>query len=53
MVFLFVSVYIPYYYIPDYILDSGMDVKTSLYALGIMNAASIFGRVLPSWMADR
>ena len=53
MVFLYVSVYIPYYYIPDYTLDNGMDAKASLYVLSIMNAASILGRILTNWMADK
>ena len=53
MVFLFVSVYIPFYYIPDYALDNGMSAKTSFYMLSVMNAAGFFGRVLPNWMADK
>jgi hypothetical protein len=52
MTFLFASVYIPYFYLPDFARNQAKDPRLALYILSIMNAASFFGRILPSWLAD-
>jgi len=52
MTCLFASVYIPYFYLSDFVKSQVGDQRLSLYILSIMNAASFFGRVLPSWIAD-
>jgi hypothetical protein len=52
MTFLFASVYIPYFYLPDYAKSQAKDQQLAVYVLSIMNAASFFGRIVPSWLAD-
>ena len=52
MTFLFASVYIPYFYLEGYVKSQFTDQRMVRYALSIMNAASIFGRILPNWLSD-
>ncbi|KAI9763516.1 MAG: hypothetical protein M1840_000469 [Geoglossum simile] len=52
MTFLYAAVYIPFFYIQDFSLDSGMAPKLQLYILSVVNAASLISRILPSWVAD-
>ena len=47
------SVYIPFFFIEDYGLRLKIDADTSFYLLSVMNAASLFGRLVPNWLADR
>ncbi|BGP41700.1 hypothetical protein JCM10449v2_005691 [Rhodotorula kratochvilovae] len=46
------GLYTPYFYIQDYALDHGVSSNLALYSLSILNAASIFGRIIPNWLAD-
>ncbi|KAH0553025.1 hypothetical protein GP486_006776 [Trichoglossum hirsutum] len=52
MTFLYMSVYIPFFYIQDYAHDIGLSPALQTYILSILNAASILSRVGPSWLAD-
>jgi hypothetical protein len=52
MTFLFASVYIPYFYLPDYATSKNLDQDLVLYVLSFMNAASFVGRILTNWLAD-
>lgn len=47
------SVYVPFFFIEDYGLKLKIDADTSFYLLSVMNAASLVGRVVPNWLADR
>ncbi|KAH9949439.1 putative MFS monocarboxylate transporter [Amylocystis lapponica] len=50
----FVGLYIPFFYITSYArLKTGADSQLSFYFLAIINAASAFGRTLPSLFADK
>ncbi|KAK5045825.1 hypothetical protein LTR84_008918 [Exophiala bonariae] len=51
--FLFAGTYIPFFYMPGYGLSIGMDPDLSFYTIAMLNAASTFGRLLPSYIADR
>jgi hypothetical protein len=44
--------YLPFFYAPTFIIANGMSQTLSTYSLSILNAASIFGRVLPNYVAD-
>lgn len=33
-------------------LEHGISSNLALYSLSILNAASIFGRIIPNWLAD-
>ena len=52
--FIFIGLYIPFFYVPTYSQESlhAAD-EISFYLLAILNAASIFGRIIPNIMADR
>ncbi|KAG4306559.1 hypothetical protein PORY_000547 [Pneumocystis oryctolagi] len=50
--FIFISIYFPYFYIPDYGKSVGLS-DFSAYYVSIINLSSIFGRVIPSFFADR
>lgn len=53
MAFLFVSIYIPYFYLEDYAKSQNVRAPLVNYALSIANAASIFGRIFPNLLANR
>lgn len=45
--------YFPAFYIQLFARTHGLEANLSFYSLAIMNAASVFGRVLPNWAADK
>ncbi|KAL9024521.1 MAG: hypothetical protein Q9196_006458, partial [Gyalolechia fulgens] len=47
------SVYVPFFFVEDYGLKLQLDADTSFYMLSVMNAASLFGRLAPNWLADK
>lgn len=47
------GMYFPAFYIQLFARTHGLEANLSFYSLAIMNAASVFGRVLPNWAADR
>ena len=51
--FMIASVYVPFFFIESYGFRLGIDASTSFYLLSIMNAASLFGRLVPNWLADK
>ncbi len=49
----FMGLYAPFFYVQTYAIETGItSVDFAFYLLSILNAASIFGRVLPNWAAD-
>lgn len=46
------GLYVPYFYIQDYGLAHGVSPNVTEYSLAILNGASVFGRILPNWLAD-
>ncbi|KAF3406268.1 Riboflavin transporter MCH5 [Talaromyces pinophilus] len=53
MLFTYMGLYIPFFYITDYALSIGIDENISFYTLIIMSAGSIPGRVAPPYFADK
>lgn len=51
--FMMWGIFTPFFYLPQYAHSHGMDSQLSSYLLSILNAASIFGRVLPGIIADK
>lgn len=47
------GMYFPAFYIQLFARTHGIAGNLSFYSLAFMNAASVFGRVLPNWAADR
>lgn len=49
----FIGMYIPFYYLSTYSIELGLaSSETSFYLLTILNAGSIFGRLIPNFFAD-
>ncbi|PQE05482.1 MFS monocarboxylate transporter protein [Rutstroemia sp. NJR-2017a BBW] len=50
----FMGLYVPFFYVQSYALDEHiMNANSAFYMLSVINAASIFGRIIPNWLADR
>lgn len=47
------SVYVPFFYFQDYASELGVSPDMAFYVLSIMNGASLLGRLVPNWLADR
>ncbi|KAG5513079.1 hypothetical protein PMAC_003424, partial [Pneumocystis sp. 'macacae'] len=50
--FIFIGIYFPYFYIPVYGKSIGSS-SFSAYFISILNSASVFGRIIPSFIADQ
>jgi predicted MFS family arabinose efflux permease len=54
MFFGFMGLYIPFFYVQSYAIEEKiMSVDTGFYMLSILNASSIFGRIIPNFIADK
>jgi len=54
MFFGFMGLYIPFFYVQSYAMDeANMSVNLAFYMLSILNASSIFGRIIPNFIADK
>ncbi|KAB8234861.1 MCT family MFS transporter [Aspergillus alliaceus] len=49
----FLGLFSPLFYIPSYMVSLGKDANLAFYMVSIVNAASLFGRVLPGLLADK
>lgn len=52
----YMGLYIPFFYIQSYAIDSPdtkIDPSFAFYLLIILNAASLFGRIIPNFLADK
>ncbi|KAJ5641972.1 hypothetical protein N7490_005972 [Penicillium lividum] len=47
------GLFTPFFYLTEYAIAHGMSAKLSSYILSILNAASVFGRLLPGVLADK
>ncbi|KAF2646559.1 MFS general substrate transporter [Massarina eburnea CBS 473.64] len=47
------SVTVPFFFIPEYALKLGIEETMAFNLLAVMNAANLFGRLVPSFVADR
>ncbi|MCJ1401854.1 hypothetical protein MMC11_005071 [Xylographa trunciseda] len=54
MLFGFMGIYIVFFYVQLYaLLECGMTPELASYLLAIVNSASIFGRLIPGYLADK
>ncbi|KAK9366676.1 major facilitator superfamily domain-containing protein [Lipomyces kononenkoae] len=52
--FVFVGVFIPFYYVQSFAVDKNIfDEYAAFYMLSVMCAGSVFGRILPNFVADK
>ena len=52
--FVFLGLYIPFFYIDYFVIDTGItNANLGFYFLVIVNASSVFGRILPNILAVR
>lgn len=49
----FFGMFLPFNYIILYAVANGMSMRLASYMLAVLNAVSVFGRILPGWIADR
>jgi MFS family permease len=47
------SSFVPFFFVQEYALQLGLDTDTAFKLLTIMNAANVFGRFIPNYVADR
>ncbi|KAL2827332.1 putative monocarboxylate transporter [Aspergillus cavernicola] len=47
------GVFTPFFYLTEYAIAHGMSTNLASYILSILNAASVFGRLLPGVIADK
>lgn len=51
--FIYLGLFSPLVYMTTWSLEEGIDTAMAFYMLSIINAASLFGRILPGVLADR
>ena len=50
----FLGMYVPFFYLQSYAIEHGYtDENLGFYLLAIINAGSIFGRIVPNFLADK
>lgn len=47
------GLFLPFNFIPSAAQSLGMSVELSVYSIAILNAVSVFGRILPGFLADK
>jgi predicted MFS family arabinose efflux permease len=53
-IFSFMGMYVPFYYISSFGISHGIvNAKLGFYLLTILNGASVFGRIVPNFFADK
>lgn len=51
--FIYFGLFSPFFYITSWTISLGLNANIAFYMVSIINAASLFGRILPGLMADR
>ncbi|XXG96376.1 hypothetical protein Hte_002658 [Hypoxylon texense] len=51
--FLFLGMFGPYFFLPDYAIDRGFDPLSASYLVAILNGSSFPGRVIPGILSDK
>jgi len=51
--FLGLGIFFPFFYLQLYAITRSIDQTLAFYSLAILNAASVFGRVVPNFLADK
>jgi MFS family permease len=49
----FLGIYIPVFFVQSFAVKIGLDTNLAFYVTSILNAGSIFGRLLPNFFADK
>ncbi|KAG9103680.1 hypothetical protein FRC06_008931 [Ceratobasidium sp. 370] len=47
------GLFLPFFYLQLFAINHGLDHTLAFYSLAILNAASIFGRTIPNFVADK
>jgi len=47
------GLFVPFFFISSYAIHMGIDTQTAFYLISAINSASLVGRVLPGYLADR
>jgi len=52
LAFIYMGLFSPFFYVTPYTVSLGLDANIAFYMISILNAASLFGRILPGILAD-
>ncbi|EPQ56604.1 MFS general substrate transporter [Gloeophyllum trabeum ATCC 11539] len=50
--FVLFGIYLPFFFLQQYAIQQGISENIAFYSLAFLNAASLFGRVVPNFVAD-
>lgn len=50
---IYLGLFSPFFYITSWTLEQGLDADMAFYMISIINAASLFGRIIPGHLADK
>ncbi|OJD30000.1 mfs monocarboxylate transporter [Diplodia corticola] len=50
---IYLGIFSPFFYVSSWASSLGMSTSLSFYMISFLNAASLFGRILPGFLADR
>nr|A0A411PQP0.1 RecName: Full=Agnestins efflux protein AgnL12; AltName: Full=Agnestins biosynthesis cluster protein L12 [Paecilomyces divaricatus]QBG38876.1 MFS transporter [Paecilomyces divaricatus] len=50
---IFLGLFSPFFYVTSYMISLGKDSNLAFYMVSVVNASSLFGRILPGLIADR
>ena len=53
MFFVYLGLFSPFFYITSWTISLRLDATLAFYMISIMNASSLFGRIVPGIVADR
>ncbi|KAG0645383.1 Aspyridones efflux apdF [Hyphodiscus hymeniophilus] len=51
--FIYLGLFSPFFYVTSWTISRGLDANMAFYMVSIINAASLFGRIIPGLLADR
>jgi MFS family permease len=53
MAFVYLGLFSPFFYVTSWTISLGLDANLAFYMISVLNAASLFGRIIPGMVADR
>jgi predicted MFS family arabinose efflux permease len=51
--FIYLGLFAPFFYVASYTISLGLNANMAFYMIAILNAASVFGRLIPGFLADK
>lgn len=51
--FVYLGIFTPFFYVTSWAINVGINSNTSFYLISVINTTSLFGRIIPGFLADR